>query len=115
MPQCVDAEPPVFHNCPQNPIYIVTDEHGQLMPAAFEVPQATDNSGSIAFMRVQPPSFEPPRPVDHDMDVIYTAFDEAGNSAECAVHLRIPGKARIKPLGVERDSWGRFSRAGSYG
>uniref|UniRef100_A0A914C4L0 Fibropellin-1 n=1 Tax=Acrobeloides nanus TaxID=290746 RepID=A0A914C4L0_9BILA len=90
VPQCIDAEPPVFHNCPQNPIYITTDDHGQLMPANFEAPQATDNSGFIAFMRVRPSKFEPPRPVDHDMDVVYTAFDEAGNSAECVVKLRIP-------------------------
>uniref|UniRef100_A0A7E4V9J7 Sushi, von Willebrand factor type A, EGF and pentraxin domain-containing protein 1 n=1 Tax=Panagrellus redivivus TaxID=6233 RepID=A0A7E4V9J7_PANRE len=90
VPQCIDSEPPVFHNCPQNPIFIFSDEFGQLMPANYDIPTATDNSGSVAYIRVQPANFIPPRPITSDMDVVYTAFDEAGNSAECIVRIRIP-------------------------
>ncbi|KAK0398751.1 hypothetical protein QR680_002734 [Steinernema hermaphroditum] len=90
VPQCMDAEPPVFHNCPSNPVYILSDENGQLLPATYDVPQATDNSGSVSYMRVKPDNFEPPQLISSDTDVIYTVFDEAGNSAECVVQLRIP-------------------------
>lgn len=40
---------------------------------------------------MEPPGFEPPRIVTADLDVLYTAFDEAGNTAECLVQIRIPG------------------------
>ena len=30
------------------------DEHGQLVPAEFDVPQAIDNSGKIAWTRIEP-------------------------------------------------------------
>lgn len=91
VPQCVDSEPPTFHNCPTNPVYILTDDNGQLLPAIYEVPSAADNSGSVAYVRVTPDGFDPPKMISHDMDVIYTAFDDAGNTAECIVKLRIPG------------------------
>lgn len=91
VPQCIDSEAPTFHNCPTNPVYVLTDENGQLMPAAFDVPRAADNSGSIAWVRVTPEDFEPPQLISRDMDVVYTAFDDAGNTAECVVQLRIPG------------------------
>uniref|UniRef100_A0A9J2P4X9 Sushi, von Willebrand factor type A, EGF and pentraxin domain-containing protein 1 n=1 Tax=Ascaris lumbricoides TaxID=6252 RepID=A0A9J2P4X9_ASCLU len=90
VPQCIDSEAPTFHNCPTNPVYVLTDENGQLMPAAFDVPRAADNSGSIAWVRVTPEDFEPPQLISRDMDVVYTAFDDAGNTAECVVQLRIP-------------------------
>lgn len=32
VPQCVDAEPPRFRNCPAQPVLVQTDEHGQLLP-----------------------------------------------------------------------------------
>lgn len=57
----------------------------------FDVPRAADNSGSVAYIRVIPEGFEPPQFISHDIDVIYTAFDDAGNSAECIVQIRIPG------------------------
>uniref|UniRef100_A0A183D5P4 HYR domain-containing protein n=1 Tax=Gongylonema pulchrum TaxID=637853 RepID=A0A183D5P4_9BILA len=70
----------------------LTDDNGQLLPAIYEVPSAVDNSGSVSYVRVTPEGFEPPKMISHDMDVIYTAFDDAGNTAECVVQLRIPAK-----------------------
>ncbi|VDD92750.1 unnamed protein product, partial [Enterobius vermicularis] len=90
VPQCVDSEPPTFHNCPQNPVYVLTDENGQLLPASFDIPTAEDNSGSISYIRVTPEDFEPPQIITKDINIVYTAFDDAGNSAECVVQLRIP-------------------------
>lgn len=91
VPQCIDAEEPVFKNCPANPIFAQIDESGQLLPINFEVPMATDNSGSIAHIRVEPKDFQTPYPIHEPLDVKYTAFDESGNSAECVVQLRVPG------------------------
>lgn len=50
IPQCIDAEPPQFKNCPQEPVLVQTDENGQLLPASYPVPEAFDNSGRIAYM-----------------------------------------------------------------
>lgn len=61
------------------------------MPASYEVPTAADNSGSVAYIRVTPDGFEPPKMISHDMNIVYTAFDDAGNAAECIIQLRIPG------------------------
>ncbi|VDL67636.1 unnamed protein product [Nippostrongylus brasiliensis] len=47
VPQCMDAEPPSFQNCPQNPIFAETDENGQIKPIRYEEPRAEDNSGRI--------------------------------------------------------------------
>lgn len=63
IPKCLDAEPPVFKNCPANPIYAQIDESGQLLPINFEVPTATDNSGFIAHLKVEPKDFQPPFPI----------------------------------------------------
>lgn len=90
VPQCVDAEPPTFVNCPANPIFVETDENGQLKPAFYDVPRAEDNSGRVVYTRVEPTGYEPGRPVTADTDIVYTAFDEAGNTADCTVKLRIP-------------------------
>uniref|UniRef100_A0A914GWY3 Uncharacterized protein n=1 Tax=Globodera rostochiensis TaxID=31243 RepID=A0A914GWY3_GLORO len=90
VPQCCDAESPRFRNCPQSPVFVQTDEHGQLLPASFVVPEAEDNSGRIAYMRTKPEDFQPPYPISQDTDVLYQAFDEAGNYAECVIRLRIP-------------------------
>lgn len=95
MPQCIDSEPPTFHNCPTNPIHILTDDNGQLLPATYELPTAADNSGSVVYIRVTPDGFEPPKMITHDMDIVYVAFDDAGNTAECTVQLRIPGISSI--------------------
>ncbi|KAL7070530.1 hypothetical protein ACQ4LE_010422, partial [Meloidogyne hapla] len=90
IPQCIDAEPPTFKNCPQSPVIVQTDENGQLFPANYVIPEATDNSGRITYMLTKPEDFHPPYPVSQDTDIIYQAFDDAGNMAECAVRLRIP-------------------------
>lgn len=95
VPECLDTEAPAFTNCPSSPIFISNDEHGQLVPAEFEIPQAIDNSGKIAWIRIEPAGFKPPKFVTTDTDVTYTAFDEAGNSAECVVQLKIPGKSEF--------------------
>lgn len=44
-----------------------------------------------AFRLTKPEDFHPPYPVSQDTDIIYQAFDDAGNMAECPVRLRIPG------------------------
>ncbi|CAJ0918219.1 unnamed protein product, partial [Mesorhabditis belari] len=90
VPTCIDSEPPEFSNCPVNPIYTTTDENGQIKPIEYEIPKALDNSGRVAWVRVEPQEFEPPRVITADLDVLYTAFDEAGNTAECLVQIRIP-------------------------
>lgn len=43
-------------------------------------------------MRVEPVGFTSGRLITSDIDVVYTAFDDAGNTAECVVKLRIPGE-----------------------
>ncbi|VDL68151.1 unnamed protein product, partial [Nippostrongylus brasiliensis] len=90
VPQCMDAEPPSFQNCPQNPIFAETDENGQIKPIRYEEPRAEDNSGRITYMRVEPVGFTSGRFITSDVNVVYTAFDDAGNMAECVVKLRIP-------------------------
>ncbi|EPB80398.1 hypothetical protein ANCCEY_00495 [Ancylostoma ceylanicum] len=90
VPQCMDAEPPSFQNCPIGPIFAETDENGQIKPIRYEEPKAEDNSGRIAYMRVEPAGFTSGRLITSDIDVVYTAFDDAGNTAECIVKLRIP-------------------------
>ncbi|KAI6239571.1 Sushi, von Willebrand factor type A, EGF and pentraxin domain-containing protein 1 [Aphelenchoides fujianensis] len=96
VPTCIDAEPPTFKNCPVNPIFAQIDEFGQLLPVNFEVPAAVDNSGSVAHIRVEPKDFKPPHPIHEALDVRYTAFDNAGNTAECVVQLRVPGHAAAR-------------------
>lgn len=83
-------EPPSFTNCPTQPIVLTVDQNGQLMAADFPLPQAVDNSGYISWVRVDPPKFRPPHFITKDMDVTYTAYDFAGNEANCKVRLRLP-------------------------
>uniref|UniRef100_A0A1I7X790 EGF-like domain-containing protein n=1 Tax=Heterorhabditis bacteriophora TaxID=37862 RepID=A0A1I7X790_HETBA len=47
VPQCIDAEPPMFVNCPTSPIFTTIDENGQIRPVHFEEPKAEDNSGRV--------------------------------------------------------------------
>lgn len=95
VPECIDSEPPTFTNCPTTPIYITVDQNGQLMAADFPVPQAVDNSGTVAWIRVEPAKFRPPHFITKDTDVVYTAYDTAGNAAQCHVLLRLPGKVKF--------------------
>lgn len=49
----------------------------------------------IAHIKVNPAEFEPGVLISSDTDVLYTAFDDAGNVADCLVKLRIPGKKSL--------------------
>ncbi|VDM57878.1 unnamed protein product, partial [Angiostrongylus costaricensis] len=90
VPQCMDAEPPLFQNCPLDEVFTETDENGQINPVHYEEPKAEDNSGRIAYVKVEPVGFSSGRLITSDVDVIYTAFDDAGNTAQCVVKLRLP-------------------------
>lgn len=90
VPQCMDAEPPFFENCPLDEVFTETDENGQIKPVHYEEPKAKDNSGRVAYVKVEPVGFSSGRLITSDVDVIYTAFDDAGNTAQCVVKLRIP-------------------------
>ncbi|CAB3409318.1 unnamed protein product [Caenorhabditis bovis] len=90
VPECVDMEPPRFENCPTSEIFAKTDENGQLMPIEYTEPKAVDNSGKISYTQVEPMGMSSGLMVTTDMDVTYTAFDSAGNTAICVVRIRIP-------------------------
>ncbi len=90
VPECRDTEPPVFTNCPTAPVFVSVDQNGQLKAADYPVPQAIDNSGTVAWVRIEPEGFQPPRFITREMAVKYTAYDEAGNSVSCTVELRLP-------------------------
>lgn len=87
---CVDNEPPVFQNCPQQPIVVGTDVNGGLLPVNFTEPTAIDNSGAIARLEVTPQQFRTPLQVFHNMVVRYVAFDFDGNVAICEVNITVP-------------------------
>ncbi|KAK7873875.1 hypothetical protein R5R35_005737 [Gryllus longicercus] len=86
---CVDNEPPVFQNCPQQPIIVKKGPNG-LEPVNFTEPIAVDNSGSIARLEVKPQSFHTPLQVFKDMVVKYVAFDYDGNVAICEINITVP-------------------------
>ncbi|XP_046990617.1 sushi, von Willebrand factor type A, EGF and pentraxin domain-containing protein 1 [Schistocerca americana] len=86
---CVDNEPPVFQNCPQQPIIVQKGPNG-LEPVNFTEPLAVDNSGSIARLEVKPQSFRTPIQVFQDMVVKYVAFDYDGNVAICEINITVP-------------------------
>lgn len=87
---CVDNEPPVFQNCPQQPIVVQRDENGGVLPVNFTEPTAIDNSGSIARLEVKPQSFKTPTYVFQDTVVKYVAFDYDGNVAICEINITVP-------------------------
>lgn len=87
---CVDNEPPVFQNCPQQPIIVRRDENGGVLPVNFTEPTAIDNSGSIARLEVKPQSFKTPLNVFEDTVVKYVAFDYDGNVAICEINITVP-------------------------
>ncbi|XP_052128948.1 sushi, von Willebrand factor type A, EGF and pentraxin domain-containing protein 1 [Frankliniella occidentalis] len=87
---CVDNEPPVFQNCPQQPIVVQKGANGGLLPVNFTEPVAVDNSGSIARLEVKPPSFKTPITVFEDMSIKYIAFDYDGNVAICEINITVP-------------------------
>ncbi|GAB0094394.1 sushi, von Willebrand factor type A, EGF and pentraxin domain-containing protein 1 [Sergentomyia squamirostris] len=87
---CVDNEPPVFQNCPQQPIVVKRDENGAVLPINFTEPTAIDNSGSIARLEVKPQSFKTPIHIFQDTVVKYVAFDYDGNVAICEINITVP-------------------------
>lgn len=87
---CVDNEPPVFQNCPQQPIVVKRDVNGAIMPVNFTEPTAVDNSGSIARLEVKPASFRTPMYIFEDTVVKYVAFDYDGNVAICEINITVP-------------------------
>ncbi|XP_055681349.1 sushi, von Willebrand factor type A, EGF and pentraxin domain-containing protein 1 isoform X2 [Lutzomyia longipalpis] len=87
---CVDNEPPVFQNCPQQPIVVKRDENGGVLPINFTEPTAIDNSGSIARLEVKPQSFKTPIHIFQDTVVKYVAFDYDGNVAICEINITVP-------------------------
>ncbi|VDO27124.1 unnamed protein product [Heligmosomoides polygyrus] len=58
VPQCMDAEPPSFQNCPLNPVFAETDENGQIKPIRYEEPKAEDNSGRVSLHCFPESSFQ---------------------------------------------------------
>ncbi|XP_032681239.1 sushi, von Willebrand factor type A, EGF and pentraxin domain-containing protein 1 isoform X1 [Odontomachus brunneus] len=87
---CVDNEPPVFQNCPQQPIVVQKTADGGLLPVNFTVPTAIDNSGSIARLEVIPRGFKTPVYIFKDTVVKYVAFDYDGNVAICEINITVP-------------------------
>lgn len=86
-----DNEPPVFQNCPQQPIVVQKGRNG-LEPVVFTEPVAVDNSGSIARLEVKPQSFKTPLTTFQDLAVKYVAFDYDGNVAICEINITVPGE-----------------------
>ncbi|KAF7987305.1 hypothetical protein HCN44_003067 [Aphidius gifuensis] len=87
---CVDNEPPVFQNCPQQPIVVQKGLDGGLLPVNFTEPTAIDNSGSIARLEVKPHNFKTPIRIFQDTVVKYVAFDYDGNVAICEINITVP-------------------------
>ncbi|KAF4522838.1 hypothetical protein B566_EDAN008100 [Ephemera danica] len=86
---CVDNEPPVFQNCPQQPVVVQKGPNG-LLPVNFTEPIAIDNSGSIARLEIKPVGFHTPVTVFQDKVVKYVAFDYDGNVAICEINITVP-------------------------
>ncbi|XP_072154980.1 uncharacterized protein uif isoform X2 [Bemisia tabaci] len=85
---CVDNEPPVFQNCPQQPIIVRRGPNG-IEPVNLTEPVAVDNSGSIARLEVKPQSFRTPLVTFHDVAVKYVAYDFDGNVAICEINITV--------------------------
>ena len=82
-----DTEVPVFTNCSSSVINM--DRYVTPAAAGFNKPTATDNSGLLATMTVTPSNFNPTIPLGVDTNVTYVATDQAGNSATCALQIKI--------------------------
>ncbi|KAG8295757.1 calcium ion binding [Homalodisca vitripennis] len=85
---CVDNEPPVFQNCPQQPIVVRKGPNG-IQSVNLTEPVAIDNSGAIARLEVKPQSFRTPLTTFKDMAVKYVAFDFDGNVAICEINITV--------------------------
>ncbi|CAC5408148.1 unnamed protein product [Mytilus coruscus] len=84
LPECLDKTPPVFSNCPSDPIYVdKTEEY------TYPVLTATDNSGAVKNMR-NPGGYRPSGlRTNSDIDITYTAEDFSGNTADCVIKIRV--------------------------
>lgn len=80
---------PTFDDCPADPIYV-----DYMAAAAYAVPIARDNSGSLASVTVNPPYFGPGVVITGDIDVDYVAIDYNGNEKTCTVQFRIIGRSK---------------------
>ncbi|CAG7724478.1 unnamed protein product [Allacma fusca] len=87
-PVCVDNEPPVFENCPEQAIIVQKGANG-LEPVNFAEPIAKDNSGSVARMEIRPAGFKMPFHVFEDVLIEYLAFDFDGNVAICHINVTV--------------------------
>ncbi|XP_013380053.1 sushi, von Willebrand factor type A, EGF and pentraxin domain-containing protein 1-like [Lingula anatina] len=84
-PTCVDRESPVFTFCP-GPFTVAKLSELFTMP----FPNATDNSGMIRDIQVSPVDFHGYGMwIEQDMNVTYTAYDHANNTATCVVNIRL--------------------------
>lgn len=88
-----DNEPPVFQNCPQQPIVVRRGPNG-VEPVNLTEPVAVDNSGAIARLEVKPQGFRTPLYTFHDMAVKYVAYDFDGNVAICEINITVIGKEK---------------------
>jgi hypothetical protein len=75
----------MFMNCPK------TFNIDKMEAVSFDVPTATDNSGLVKNVTVNPPNFKPGTVVSSDTNVTYTAVDNSGNTATCTLTFRIKG------------------------
>lgn len=85
-----DNEPPVFQNCPTQPIIVRRGPNG-IEPINMTEPVPVDNSGSIARLEVKPQSFKLPFYTFQDTAVKYVAFDFDGNVAICEINITVTG------------------------
>lgn len=92
-----DNEPPVFQNCPQQPIVVRKGPNG-IQSVNLTEPVAIDNSGAIARLEVKPQSFRTPITTFKDMAVKYVAFDFDGNVAICEINITVVGKCTFSVL-----------------
>ncbi|XP_050541159.1 sushi, von Willebrand factor type A, EGF and pentraxin domain-containing protein 1 [Daktulosphaira vitifoliae] len=85
---CVDNEPPIFQNCPTQPLLVRRGPNG-IEPVNITEPIPIDNSGSIARLEIKPQSFKLPFYTFQDTAVKYVAFDFDGNVAICEINITV--------------------------
>lgn len=82
----IDVEKPKFQNCPSNTISI-----DKLKSANIPVITASDNSGRVKSLTVDPVWFAPNVALSKSINVTYTAEDSAGNFEKCSFTIRVKG------------------------
>lgn len=81
---CNDEEKPKFQNCPSSTVSI-----DKLKSAGIPQITASDNSGRVKSLTVDPVWFTPNVALSQSLNVTYTAEDPAGNKAECSFTVRV--------------------------